>query len=374
MKNLFFLILFCLLSISGLFAQDELSYPTDVTYYENGNGYFVSNWADGNGYVSFVDEDWQLISTLPVDLDFAGGLCLIDEVLYVVDNGDLWGGSLPSYLVAIDIVLGTELFRVEVSTGGTYLDLMTTDNNGNIFICDSEQLKIYKYNILTQQVGTFLEVGSKPLGICYNYIDDRLVFTESKSGTSYLKSVSPEGGEVTHQFDRPGWIEGITMDDAGNFYITSWSGASSSHGDEPVVKISHSFDFEYEMANDLNRPFGLCVGHDNYLVVCNWGVHNLYPIDMTLFSTEDFNSKEQALSVYPNPAAGKVNFRLEVDSYRQLSCTVHDLNGNIVHESSIGGAMGSASGSFDLSHLPGGLYFLVVRSEKSVYHERLILR
>ena len=42
-----------------------------------------------------------------------------------------------------------------------------------------------------------------------------------------------------------------------------------------------------KLSNDHNRPFGMCIGHDNHLVVCNWGSHSLSFIDLDLFGVED---------------------------------------------------------------------------------------
>ena len=196
-KNLLFLILFTPFMI---FAQNTFHYPLDIVFNEEAETYYVSNWANGNGYVSKVNTSGEITGTLFDDLTYGGGMCLIGNVLYVVDNSDLYNGSLPSYLVAIDINTGAELSRLEVSTGGTWLDLMTTDNKGHLFVCDSEKFMIYKIDIATQTVSNFVEEIYKPFGICYDHFNDRIIFTESRSTVSYLKSISPDGGEFAVEY------------------------------------------------------------------------------------------------------------------------------------------------------------------------------
>jgi len=139
-------------------SQDSLYYPVDIVYNDVAEEYYVSNWADTyNGYILKLDDEGQIIESFFDNLDFPSGLCLIGNVLYVVNNMDMYGGSLPSFLIGIDLNSGTEIINTQISTEGTYLDLMTTDNNGNIYIGDSEKDKIYKYDINNDAVTDFVE-------------------------------------------------------------------------------------------------------------------------------------------------------------------------------------------------------------------------
>ncbi|RLD54290.1 MAG: hypothetical protein DRJ05_14940, partial [Bacteroidetes bacterium] len=154
------------------YSQDTLSYPTDIVYDEENQEYFVSNWADDQpGYILQLNNNGEIIGNFYSSLDLPGGLCLVGDTLYVLNNKDLYGGSLPSYLLGIDINTGQLIVEAEIGSGGIYVDMVSTDNKGFLYITDSENQKIYKYNIQSQTFEDFVTNVSKPIGICYNDID-----------------------------------------------------------------------------------------------------------------------------------------------------------------------------------------------------------
>jgi sugar lactone lactonase YvrE len=363
------LLLLPLLSV----AQDTLNYPTDVVYDETSETYYISNWAYGDGFISTMNTSGEITGTLFSDLQFPEGLCLIGTTLYVVDNGDLYGGSAPSYLVGIDINSGVEVLKFEIAPSGTNLDLMTTDNSGNLFICDSEELVIYKYEIASGTLSVFVEGINKPLGICYDDIDNRIIFTESKASVSYLKSISPEGGAVSNIFYFLGWIEGVVMDADGDYYFSSWTGNGSSWGTEPVFKMSHAMDWKFELMSDQNRPFGMCMGHDNYLVICNWGSHIVNFFNLEPFGTEENAFAKNNLSVFPNPGNGEFQIQLNKMQSKYANITIMDLNGKIVDHRNIHSFNDILEESFDLGFLPSGMYMLMVEDGDRIYREKLII-
>lgn len=355
------------------FAQDTLNYPTDVVYDNNSETYYVSNWAYGDGYISTMNTNGDITGTLFSDLEYPEGLCLIGNTLYVADNGDLYGGSAPSYLVGIDIDSGTEVLKFEIATSFTNLDLMTTDNNGNLFICDSEELVIYKFEIASETLSVFVEGINKPLGICYDNIDNRIIFTESKSSVSYLKSVSPDGGVVSNVFYHLGWIEGVVMAPDGNFYYSSWTGNGSAWGTELVYKMSHIMNWKYELMNDQNRPFGICMGHNNNLVICNWGSHEVNFFDLTPYGTEENVYAVNNFSIFPNPGNGDFQIRLNELQSDEVKLTVLSLNGKIIENRSLQINDNVLEQTFDLSFLSPGMYVLMVQDGKRIYREKLII-
>ena len=375
MKNLkHFLAIFLIIPLM-ITAQDTLNYPTDVVYDEAAETYYVSNWADGDGYILTLNTFGEITGTLFSDLDYPEGLCLIDNVLYVTDNGDLYGGNAPSYLVGIDIFSGNELLKVEIAAETTNLDLMTTDNNGNLYICDSEKLLIYKYEIATATITVFVEGVNKPLGICYDEIEDRIIFTESKSNISYLKAIDPDGSNMSNVFYHLGWIEGIVMDDEGNYFMSSWSGSNDTlWGYEPVFKLSHGLNWKYELTGDQNRPFGMCMGHDNHLVICNWGSHVVNFLNLEPFGTEENILSNNNLTVYPNPGNGDFNLHLPEIQSQVANLTVLDLNGRIITSNIIRKAEAEFEQSLDLTFLPVGIYILKVQDGNQVYHKKLVVK
>ena len=373
MKLIRYFITFIILLPFFAHTQDTIRYPVDIVYHEQSEQYYVSNWADNTaGNILKLNSEGQITGTFYDELNYVGGLCLINDILYITNNMDLYGGSQPSYLVGININTGVSILNFEISTGGTYLDLMTTDNNGNLYIGDSEKMKIYKYNLQTGLVTDFVTDITKPFGVFYDYISDRILFTNSSFTNSYIKSKSPQGGEITTVFYHNGYLEGITMDDEGNFYLSS-GGNDYQWGNEPVYKTNHDFSWKYEISNDFNRPFGMCIGKDNYLVVCNWGGHTLSFIDLTQFSVEDNITDVGNTKVYPNPSNGQVTISAENLDRQNVKMILCDISGKQVYayEFKING--NSFIRTFNFENLPKGTYVMVLFNDKFVEREKLII-
>lgn len=379
MKNLKSLIGFVLLIPVLAMAQGVYNYPLDVEYDESEALYYVSNWggqgSNDHGYILKVNTSGEILSTLFSDLSYAGGLCLIDDVLYVTDNTDLYQGSLPSYLVVIDVTNGDEIDRVEISSGGTYLDFVEADNSGNLYIGDSEKQCIYKYNIATQEFFTFITGINKPFGICFDDIEDRLLYTESKSEVSRIWSISTDGGEATKLYSFDGWMEGLVMNDEGEYFFTSWKGNGVEWGNEQVYKLNHALDgWKYELSNDQNRPFGLCLGHDDFLVICNWGSDELIFLSLIPYGTGENALQPENLSVYPNPGNGNFKVRIPALNANEASMSVVDLHGKVITSRSIDRLQAETEIALDLTFLPSGIYILLLQDGGQVQREKLIVQ
>ena len=71
------------------FTQEDIYYPIDIVYHSETETYYLSNWADGEGYILKLDKDGNIVETYFEGLHYAGGLCIIENILYVLDNYDL---------------------------------------------------------------------------------------------------------------------------------------------------------------------------------------------------------------------------------------------------------------------------------------------
>ena len=355
-------------------SQDTLSYPTDIIYDSQNEEYYVSNWADVDypGYILKLNAAGEVTENFYSDLDLPGGLCQVGDTLYVLNNKDLYGGSQPSYLIGIDMNTGEKVVDVEIGSTKIQIDLVTTDNKGNLYITDSENLKIYKYNIQSQNFVDFVTNIDKPIGICYNGIDDQIMFTISKSNISYVASISPDGGDFTTMFYHLGWLEGVIMLPNGDYYLSSWTGNGGNWGSEPVYKASHALNWKYEISNDNNRPFGLCLGKDNHLAVCNWGSHVIHFIDLTPFGVNELQART-TFKLYPNPSEGEIQIDLSQIEANSLELSVYGISGKKVFGKKIADRNTISKNSLDLSFLKAGTYMVNIIGNQKVYHQKLII-
>ncbi len=374
MKHLYLFIIITLLIPVFALSQDTLSYPTDIVYVEESEAYYVSNWVneDVPGYILKLNAAGEVTENFYSDLDLPGGLCLVGDTLYVLNNKDLYGGTQPSYLIGIDINTGQQIVNVEIGTEGIYTDMLTTDNKGYLYITDSENLKIYKYNIQDQTFVDFVTNISKPIGICYNWIDDQIMFTISKSNISYVASIPPEGGDFTIEFYHQGWLEGLIMIPNGDYYLSSWSGEGGTWGTEPVYKASHALDWKYMVSNTNNRPFGMCYGKDNHVAVCNWGSHLINFIDLTPFGVDELKP-HATFELYPNPSEGNIQIDLSQLEAKNVDIAIYDITGKEVFSQKFANKSLIGQKNMDLSFLKTGTYIVTILNDRKIYHQKLII-
>lgn len=91
---------------------------------------------DGNGFISQIDKDGKILKLHWVDgLDAPKGLGIY--------NGELYAADIDQ-LVIINIGTGVITKKIPVP-GASFLNDITVDNNGTVYISDSRSNKIYKY-------------------------------------------------------------------------------------------------------------------------------------------------------------------------------------------------------------------------------------
>lgn len=376
MKTLFYLLIAIILP-TLVFAQDTLYYPSDIKYHSETETYYVSNWADGEGYILRLDKDANILETFYDGLHYASGMCLVGNTLYVLDNLDLnisGGNQLPSYLIGIDMTTAEEISKVEIGPEHIYLNFVAKAQNGFLYISDYQNNIIYKYHLQNKTVTNFLTDLSTPFGICYDIYSNRMIFTENGTGLSYLKSVHPHGGEVTTEFYTDAYIKGVVMHPNADFYYTTWDVNSTQWGDEEVRKINNDFNSDYLASGGHNRPFGLCVGYDDVIAVCNWGDHTLSFLNDEVFSVEEQSSKINLYTVYPNPSNGKFNIRFYDIASNNLEISILNIAGQQVYQEKINNSDMLVEKKFHLQHLPAGTYVVILKDDHSISQEKLIIR
>jgi hypothetical protein len=359
-------------------TQTTFSYPVDVVYQEASESYYVSNWAEGNGYILRLNSAGQVVENFYNELHYPGGLCLVGDTLYFTDNLSIWDTLItPSYLKGINLNNGLEVLNFEISTTGTYLDLIDTDNQGNLFIGNTREGGtdgiVHKFNIASQQLSNIATGITKPFGICYDHLNDRVLFVQSSGTLSFVKSVNPNGGVVNNVFYINGYLEGIEIHPNGDFYLSSWGTLDGTWGNEPVYKTNNAMDWSQILTSDHDRPFGMCIGKDNHLVVCNWGENSLSFIDLDTYGTDEFALRSSELLVYPNPSDGNVTLRMDNAGSVKSEILIQDMMANIVYYDQPAIQNPTFKTEINLSHLRAGIYIVNLVNDKSVFREKLII-
>ena len=179
---------------------------------------------DKNGFISKVDVDGKIIKLKWIEgLNAPKGLTISKGKLYAADVNEL---------VEIDIKTGKITKKLEAA-GATFLNDVTVDTNGNIYVSDMFNDAIYKldsFNQLTKWL--YSPKLEAPNGL--HYEKGQLIVASwghptngfAPSVVGHLKSISLKNKEIKSLGNgQPvGTLDGIESDKNGNYFVSDWVG------------------------------------------------------------------------------------------------------------------------------------------------------
>ena len=209
MKKIFPLLFFGLCAFE-IHAQ-TLNSPESVEYNPTTQTWFISNNGSGEILESAAN------GTLSVFASGIGsgphGMEIIGDSLYVCD-----GSNLRLYLVSTGALLSN------TNLGATFLNGITHDPFGNLFITDFSGKKIYRFTMATGQFNVFVSGLTKsPNGIIYDNVNQRLVFVNWGSNAPIMAVNLADSTTSTLYATTLGNCDGIGMNCQGEFFVSSWS-------------------------------------------------------------------------------------------------------------------------------------------------------
>lgn len=139
-----------------MIAQEFVA-PESAVYDTKAKRYFISNFGDGN--VIEIDSSGNR-RLFKQGLNKSLGLTLVDDVLYLVENTNTVRGW--------NIHDGTKVMNLQID-GAQFLNDITADSSGSLYVTDSNTSKVHKISIATQEYSTFLTtLSGGPNGILYD--------------------------------------------------------------------------------------------------------------------------------------------------------------------------------------------------------------
>ncbi len=196
--------------------------PESVVYDATNDRYLVSN--KGNGDIISVPR------TDPNNLSFfyTSAYCVSLRGITIVGN-TLWGAGTNSlatqnqYLFSFDIATGNLIKSILISTG-VFLNDIVADANGTIYVSDDNNNKIYRVNPETGGYSDLLFDGAN--GLLFDEANNRLLYTDDTPQTgSQISAIDLATNTSSVLITNPNfqWLDGLTVDHLGNYYVSSWS-------------------------------------------------------------------------------------------------------------------------------------------------------
>jgi hypothetical protein len=184
-----------------------------VIYVANVNG--VPSARDGNGFISKLSPDGQVIQLKWIEgLDAPKGMAIWNNRLYVSDI---------KYVVEIDLDKGEIMNRYE-ATDAQFLNDVSCDINGHVYISDSGDEKIYLlYQGRLEIWAQSHELkGANGLWVENDYL---LVGCENR-----INRIHHETRAIEPFIENTGSIDGLVPDGRGNYLVSDWTGHISLVG------------------------------------------------------------------------------------------------------------------------------------------------
>ncbi|MBK8658076.1 MAG: T9SS type A sorting domain-containing protein [Bacteroidetes bacterium] len=192
-----------------IFAQTFNS-PESVEYDAARDRYIVSN-TGGNNLLAVVPGNAPTLFKSGVTAPY--GMVILGDTVFVC--------AQSGYIKAYDLTTGNMLSNINL--GGTFLNGICTDFAGNLYATDFSAKKIYRYDIATQQFNVFVNNMAKtPNGIVYDPFHNRLVVATWGANAAVLSVNMSDSSVTTLVGTSLSNIDGISIDEDGNFYLAEW--------------------------------------------------------------------------------------------------------------------------------------------------------
>jgi sugar lactone lactonase YvrE len=225
MKKLNILLVLTVVLVAPAFAQRlELKWKTDTllrvpesVYFDSkSNVLFVSNIngksneKDGNGFISKVSPDGKIINLQWASgLDAPKGMGMFKNSLYVADL---------SRVVIIDLSNGKISKTIDIE-GAQFLNDITIDSKGNVYVSDSATGKIHKLNNNTFEV-YFESTDFKRINGLLA-LKDGLYIADAGTGINYKLGTDKK---LTKYTETAQGADGIVPVGTNEYIVSSWGG------------------------------------------------------------------------------------------------------------------------------------------------------
>ncbi len=324
MKNMFLML--GLLAITGtLFSQNLLNQPESVEWDHIHNQWLVSNHATGE----------------IVAIDSVGEQTIYSDILSSTRGLKVRGNKL--YAVSNDVVVIFDLINSIVESlvfvpGAVLLNDLDFDLQGNLFVSDYWDNKIYKIDVEQLTYELFIDYGIiAPNGLIFDEEFNRMLVCGHNGNIAVIHSFDVDTAE-TELLLYPNFysLDGFARDMQGDIYISSW------HTDVVYKFDGNNINNNVEVtASGFNDPADIFINpYNNILAVPNFSENTVTFVQLEIPSSNEENNlpvHEYAMKNYPNPFNPNTNisFELTLENRNPVKIEIFNLKGQKIRSYSI---------------------------------------
>jgi sugar lactone lactonase YvrE len=252
-------LLFTVPLIAGLVHAQEFQVPESAAYDPLTHRYFISNFGDGN--IIQIDSTGRK-SCFQTGLSKSLGMVMRDSTLFVVTNLKMVKG--------FNVLNGTQTFKIQIHEA-VFLNDITHDDAGNLYVTDSNGDAVYQINIADKTYSLLVKTETdNPNGIVYDKSNNRLVLCHFREKAA-IDEIKLDDHKLTTIL-KTGLdnLDGLGLDASGNFYVSSWGAGSFSTGFQKSGTV-YQYDNQFKM-----KPKVVSTGHHGPAdIFCNKDRHEL---------------------------------------------------------------------------------------------------
>ena len=245
MKNLLILIIIPIIT----FGQNYNG-PESVEYNSNSGSYYISN--SYNGQILELDSNNNLSVFASNLVNGPHGLEIVDNILYACSGSRLKGYDLES---------GNQVLNSNI--GGTFLNGITQYSDGSgsyLFLTDFTSRKLYRYRIEDEWISSICDFPRSPNGVFLDPMYNSLyVVTWGNNAAIYEVDFTTEEFYTATTTDLNN-LDGISMDECGNFLISAWS-------TNAIHRFNNDFSENEIIIDGLSSPADIIYNQFNNVIV-----------------------------------------------------------------------------------------------------------
>lgn len=286
-------------------------------------------------------------------------MCRDGNTLYTSDGDTLMGFNL----LTKERVLTMHIPSIN------NLDGMTADGDGFLYVIDTGG-RVFKVDIQneTYEILTPHSLPNWPQDCVYDPFNNRVVIAAFQDSAPIV-SIDPETGAITTLTTlSAGFYDGITIDQYGNFYFSSYASGGR------VYKYPNDFSSRDVIATGLGQPTGLNYNqYDNILAIPSFNKDTVFFIHVNQTGLADPGRDSKLdMEVYPNPCEDVLHLRYEISDIREAKLELINMSGAVVRRIFQEGT-GMIDISLNIDDLPAGIYFVKLTANKKTAVKKVVV-
>jgi hypothetical protein len=263
-------------------------------------------------------------------LDWTGKLKFLEKeaVTLPIENTSFWLGD------------GSNVFVVELSN----------INDGNDEYSQNNRMEspFDLPDIIDKEFILVFQSNSKPA-------ENKLYLKDMEGNVIYKKTIVAKNHTYKKELKMEDGCYELELTDSGNDGLDFWANASQGKGSLYFKKT-----FNPIRIKNFNPDFGKFMRY-------SFLIGDITKVDGEIISDAIFD-------IYPNPASGEIELRLNIDSSPELKIEIKNIKGQSQYRILNYGDLINGSVRLDLSQLPKGIYLVSYKDKAGTYTKKLVVQ